>query len=191
MDIVERLRRQSSQQDMLTCEDMLKAADEIEAARREIERLRIENWQLKGELGYPVPADIPPSTEFKCGLCEAKTNEVLATRKEIERLRVDGRVVFKNTLEQLDKADAEIERLRRSRTALLEWQGDANKEIERLRVEGRMEAKEAIRQLDKCDAEIKRLRAALRGVIEATDDDTAFEIAQRALAPMPDPSARP
>lgn len=40
----------------------------------EIERLRIENWQLKGALGYPVPADIPESKEFKCGLCDARRN---------------------------------------------------------------------------------------------------------------------
>ena len=33
MDIVERLRRLASQQDMLTCEELLKAADEIERLR--------------------------------------------------------------------------------------------------------------------------------------------------------------
>ena len=46
--------------------------DRIDEIIDEIERLRIENWQLKGALGYPVPADIPESTEFKCGLCEAR-----------------------------------------------------------------------------------------------------------------------
>lgn len=38
----------------------------------EIERLRLENWQLKGALGYPVPGDIPQG-DFKCGLCEARS----------------------------------------------------------------------------------------------------------------------
>lgn len=43
--------------------------------RGEIERLQVENWQLKGALGYEVPSDIPCG-DFKCGLCEAKTNEI-------------------------------------------------------------------------------------------------------------------
>lgn len=42
-------------------------------AGKEIERLRIENWQLKGALGYPVPGNIPTG-DFKCGLCEARNN---------------------------------------------------------------------------------------------------------------------
>ncbi len=46
----------------------------------EIERLMIENWQLKGALGYEVPGDIPCG-EFKCGLCEAKHNELIQVRK--------------------------------------------------------------------------------------------------------------
>src|SRR5262245_9883437 len=40
----------------------------------EIERLTIENWQLRGALGYPVPGDIPVGN-FKCGLCDARRNE--------------------------------------------------------------------------------------------------------------------
>lgn len=43
----------------------------IEAAD-EIERLTLENWQLKGALGYPVPGDIPEGS-FKCGLCDARS----------------------------------------------------------------------------------------------------------------------
>ena len=35
-------------------------------------QLITENWQLKGALGYAVPGDIPPSNEFKCGMCEAR-----------------------------------------------------------------------------------------------------------------------
>lgn len=42
---------------------------------REVERLRLENWQLKGALGYPVPGDIPCG-DFKCGLCEAREAEI-------------------------------------------------------------------------------------------------------------------
>lgn len=45
------------------------------ARDEEIERLTLENWQLKGVLGYPVPGDIPPSTEFKCGMCDARRIE--------------------------------------------------------------------------------------------------------------------
>ena len=37
-DIVEHLRRQASKQDMLTCEDMLQAADEIERLRSVINK---------------------------------------------------------------------------------------------------------------------------------------------------------
>jgi hypothetical protein len=37
----------------------------------EIERLRLENWQLRAALGYEVPADIPEGN-FQCGLCEAR-----------------------------------------------------------------------------------------------------------------------
>lgn len=39
-------------------------------AADEIERLTLENWQLKGALGYPVPGNIPQGP-FKCGLCDA------------------------------------------------------------------------------------------------------------------------
>ena len=39
--------------------------------RDDIERLTLENWQLKGALGYPVPSNIPEG-EFKCGLCDAR-----------------------------------------------------------------------------------------------------------------------
>jgi HAMP domain-containing protein len=54
--------------------------------RCENEQLRTENWQLKGALGYEVPSDIPCG-DFKCGLCEAKTNEIMRLAKENGRLR--------------------------------------------------------------------------------------------------------
>lgn len=44
---------------------------DIRTILSEIKRLRLENWQLKGALGYPVPGDIPEG-KFKCGLCEAR-----------------------------------------------------------------------------------------------------------------------
>lgn len=50
----------------------------------EIERLTLENWQLKGALGYPVPGDIPEG-DFKCGLCDARRksdNEQLAREEK-------------------------------------------------------------------------------------------------------------
>lgn len=37
----------------------------------DLEAAVLENWQLRGALGYEVPADIPEG-EFKCGLCEAR-----------------------------------------------------------------------------------------------------------------------
>lgn len=45
--------------------------DRVAVLRVENERLLIENWQLRGALGYPVPADIRPGN-FKCGFCEAR-----------------------------------------------------------------------------------------------------------------------
>ena len=48
----------------------------IKAKDAEIARLTLENWQLKGALGYPVPGDIPEGP-FKCGLCEARHREKL------------------------------------------------------------------------------------------------------------------
>lgn len=44
---------------------------ELAKLRAEVERLALENWQLRGALGYPVPGDIPQG-DFKCGLCEAR-----------------------------------------------------------------------------------------------------------------------
>lgn len=44
----------------------------VDILRLEVERLTLENWQLKGALGYPVPAEIPDHSEFKCGLCDAR-----------------------------------------------------------------------------------------------------------------------
>jgi hypothetical protein len=37
----------------------------------EIKRLEIENWQLRGALGYPVPGHITPNNKFRCGVCDA------------------------------------------------------------------------------------------------------------------------
>jgi hypothetical protein len=76
-DIVERLRKLAATANGVPI--FTEAADEIE-------RLRIENWQLKGALGYPVPGDVPEGN-FKCGLCEAKTIGIIKAEAEIERLR--------------------------------------------------------------------------------------------------------
>jgi len=62
-DIVERLREHiAALQLVATAHDA------------EIERLTLENWQLKGALGYAVPGNIPQGP-FKCGLCEARALE--------------------------------------------------------------------------------------------------------------------
>ena len=44
-----------------------------ESTPKEIERLTLENWQLKSALGYSVPSHIDHGN-FKCGLCEARRN---------------------------------------------------------------------------------------------------------------------
>ena len=45
-------------------------------AAAEIERLRIENIQMRFALGYPMPADLEqyilPKNPFKCGVCDAR-----------------------------------------------------------------------------------------------------------------------
>lgn len=45
-------------------------------AAAEIERLRVENIQMKFALGYPMPADLErhilPANPFKCGTCDAR-----------------------------------------------------------------------------------------------------------------------
>lgn len=102
MSLVERLREFNA----AICRD---AADEIEWLRNtvvaadreikhshvdadryraEIERLTLENWQLKGALGYPVPGSIPDNGPWKCGLCDAKTIDLGEAADEIERLRI-------------------------------------------------------------------------------------------------------
>ncbi|MDO8596619.1 MAG: hypothetical protein Q7R45_08345 [Sulfuricaulis sp.] len=60
----------------LTFKQLQSANDRLGARcselENEVERLTVENWQLRGALGYEVPGNIPPSSEFKCGLCEAR-----------------------------------------------------------------------------------------------------------------------
>lgn len=58
---------------------------EIEKLLAQIKELEVENHQLKGALGYPVPGDIPEGP-FKCGLCTAKEMENLRLRGRIEGL---------------------------------------------------------------------------------------------------------
>jgi hypothetical protein len=52
---------------------------ERDPLNEELERLRIENWQLKGALGFPMPGNIPEGS-FKCGMCDAKNMEMLELR---------------------------------------------------------------------------------------------------------------
>ncbi len=49
--------------------------------------LKIENWQLRGALGYEVPGQIPCG-DFKCGLCEAKANDIERAREYATNLLV-------------------------------------------------------------------------------------------------------
>ena len=50
MDLVEHLRREASKQDMLACEDMLQAADEIAKLRAEVEGLQADVKRLRAAL---------------------------------------------------------------------------------------------------------------------------------------------
>jgi hypothetical protein len=57
----------------------LAAIDNCQAsleAAAEIERLRVENIQMRFALGYPMPADLErhvlPSNPFQCGVCDAR-----------------------------------------------------------------------------------------------------------------------
>ena len=98
-DIVERLRRQASSQDMLTCEDMLQAADEIErltaevtqdhallvASAKEIERLRERVASLQASSGY------------EASIAQA---EIERLRAEIERLVMELAKQVALTIEQ-------------------------------------------------------------------------------------------
>jgi hypothetical protein len=51
-------------------------ADLLDRAAFEIDRLRIENIQLKFACGYPMPAElerhIVPNNPYKCGMCDAR-----------------------------------------------------------------------------------------------------------------------
>lgn len=48
----------------------------LHRARGELERLQIENIQLKFACGYPMPAELEkhiiPINPFKCGVCDAR-----------------------------------------------------------------------------------------------------------------------
>lgn len=52
---------------------------ERDPLNEELERLQVENWQLRGALGFPVPGHIPEGS-FKCGLCDAKAKELAELR---------------------------------------------------------------------------------------------------------------
>lgn len=63
MDIVERLRRLASQEDMLVCEDILQAADEIERLRGLLLRYQVANY---------IPEDCDLYAETKAVLDNAR-----------------------------------------------------------------------------------------------------------------------
>jgi hypothetical protein len=51
MDIVERIRREASKQDMLVCEDMLQAVDEIERLRAALEPFAVIGRKIAHAVG--------------------------------------------------------------------------------------------------------------------------------------------
>ena len=76
-DIVKRLRRQASQQDMLTCEDMLQAADEIERREAAIRRLDKALVECQAVRHYDIRAAAGGA---------AMLQEISALEAEVERL---------------------------------------------------------------------------------------------------------
>ena len=56
--------------------DYFQHQEEIRLRDMEIERLRIENIQMRFALGYPMPAHLEyhiiPQNPFKCGICDAR-----------------------------------------------------------------------------------------------------------------------
>ena len=82
-DIVERLHELAGDLAPGIDQVPLDAITEIETLRLSLcattSRLMLENWQLKGALGYPVPSDIPEG-DFKCGLCDARRRETRDVR---------------------------------------------------------------------------------------------------------------
>lgn len=51
--------------------------DSLAVAQELLHHYRIENWQLKAALGYPVPEFVPETDQFKCGFCDARRQELL------------------------------------------------------------------------------------------------------------------
>jgi len=56
--------------------DLIAVAEHM---RKELDRLRVENIQLKFACGYPMPADlehfIVPINPFRCGVCDARNEK--------------------------------------------------------------------------------------------------------------------
>jgi len=75
----------------------------------EVERLTVENWQLKGALGYPVPGDIPEGP-FKCGLCDARLTTTNSSKRPMNLRACPGAMSDDPECNCLESA-AEIERL--------------------------------------------------------------------------------
>lgn len=55
-------------------EQHMTEAERVTVLLTEIERLLLENMQLKGALGYPVPGNIPEGP-WRCGVCAARAQE--------------------------------------------------------------------------------------------------------------------
>ena len=70
-NLVEKLRKYAINQ-----HGWIDIDDTCEAAADEIERLRIENIQMRFALGYPMPSHLEyhiiPQNPFKCGICDAR-----------------------------------------------------------------------------------------------------------------------
>jgi hypothetical protein len=51
----------------------------LERAADEIDRLRVENIQLRFACGYPMPAELEkhiiPANPFRCGICDARNSD--------------------------------------------------------------------------------------------------------------------
>jgi DNA repair exonuclease SbcCD ATPase subunit len=97
-DIVEHLRREASKQDILTCEDMLQAADEIENLHHDLKSY------MDAANGYLNEIDTLKARQDRTALAWTQLTD--SQEQEIEELK------------------AEIERLRAALVAILDFEQD-------------------------------------------------------------------
>lgn len=103
---------------------------ELDRLTGRVADLKIENWQLKGALGYEVPGQIPCG-DFKCGLCEAKAqtiNDQASALVHAEKLVYESGLRLGEMHRQLSE---QIERLRHALRVMIGEAGESMSYSER------------------------------------------------------------